>query len=120
MGHYKIKKQITHNTFEIYIQAAVRKKMRPLFHSSELIPFETRELDHVGALPPLDVADNPELLPEEEQELKHAIRVPGDNPARIQPQHYGVNQAFGDVPPAGGAAVDQSFGPASQQPLDLN
>ena len=35
--------------------------MRPVFHSSELIPFETRELDPVGAIPPRDVADNPDL-----------------------------------------------------------
>ena len=49
---FKIKKQITQNTFEIDIPPAIVKKMRPVFHSSELIPFETRDLDPVGFLPP--------------------------------------------------------------------
>ena len=65
VGPYKIKKQITQNTFEIDIPPAVRKKMRPVFHSSELIPFETRELDPVEALPPREDAYNPDLLQEE-------------------------------------------------------
>ena len=120
MGPFKIKRQNTQNTFEIDIPAAVRKKMRPVFHSSELIPFETRELDPICALPPRDGADNPDLLPEEEQELEHALRVPGDNPAGNHPQPSGVDQAFGDVPPADGAAVDQSFDQAAQQQWDLN
>ena len=50
VGPFKIKRQITQNTFDIDIPDAVLKKMRPVFHSSELIPFETRELDHVVAL----------------------------------------------------------------------
>ena len=54
--------------------------MRPVFHSSELIQFETRELDPVGALPHREDADNPDLLPEEEAELERALRVPGDSP----------------------------------------
>ena len=52
VGPFKIKKQITQNTFEIDIPLAIWKKMRPMFHSSEFIPFETRDLDPVGALPP--------------------------------------------------------------------
>ena len=75
----------------------MRKMMRPVFHSSELIPFETRELDPVVALPPRDGADNADLLPEEEQELEHALRVPRDNPAGNQHQHSGVDQDFGVV-----------------------
>ena len=38
---------------------AVRKKMRPVFHSSEIIQFERLELDPVGALPPREDEDNP-------------------------------------------------------------
>ena len=52
VGPFKIKKQITQNTFEIDIPPAIRKKMRPVFHYRELIPFETRDLDSVGFLPP--------------------------------------------------------------------
>ena len=48
---FNIKKQITQNTFEIDTPPAFRKQMRPVFHSSELISFETGDLDPVGFLP---------------------------------------------------------------------
>ena len=35
---FKIKRQITQNTLEFDIPPAIRKKMRPVLHSSELIP----------------------------------------------------------------------------------
>ena len=69
MGPFKIKKQITQNTFEIDRPPAIRKKMRPVFHSSELIPFETKDLDPVGLIPPREGADGPQLLDEDEAEL---------------------------------------------------
>ena len=65
VGPYVIKKQITQNTFDIDIPPAIKKNMRAVFHSSELIPWEVRELDPVGSLPPHDQADNPDFLPEE-------------------------------------------------------
>ena len=48
---FKIKKQITQNTFEINIHLAIEKKKRPVFHSSEMIPFDTGDLDQDGFLP---------------------------------------------------------------------
>ena len=125
VGPYKIKKQITQNTFEIDIPPAVRKKMRPVFHSSELIPFETRELDPVGALPPREGADNPDLLPEEEAELERASRAPGDSPAGAgMQQPPQVDQQFGDAPHAAPPAeqvIDQQFGQAAPPAAwDLN
>ena len=120
VGPYKIKKQITQNTFEIDIPPAVRKKMRPVFHSSELIPFETRELDPVGALPPREDADNPDLLPDEEAELERALRVPGDSTTGGQAAVQ-VDQSFGQAPadqPAG--LVDQQFAPGGPPAWDLN
>ena len=74
----------------------------------------------MGVLHHRDGADNPDILQWEEHELEHALRVPGDNPAVDQPQHSGVDQDFGVVPPADGAAVDQSLGHAAQPQLDLN
>ena len=48
----KIKRQINQDTFEIDITAAVRRNVRQVFHSSELIPSEIREMDHVGSIHP--------------------------------------------------------------------
>ena len=62
VGPFKIKKQITENTFEIDIHETIRKKMRSVLHAGELIPFETRDVDPVGALPPRDRADDPNIL----------------------------------------------------------
>ena len=76
VGPFKIKRQITQNTFEIDIPAAARKKMLPVIHSGEIIPFDTRELDPFGDLHARDGADNPDLPSKEEQELEHAVRVP--------------------------------------------
>ena len=64
VGPFKIKRQIIQNTLEIDICPAILKKMRPAFHSSELIPFETRDLDPLGVLPTRDGADDPHLLDE--------------------------------------------------------
>ena len=103
VGPYKIKKQITQNTFEIDIPPALRKNMRPVFHFSELITFEKRELDPVGALPPREDAYNPDLLPEEGAELERALRVPGDSTTGGQAAVQ-VDQSFGQAPadqPAG-------------------
>ena len=101
---FKIKRHITHNTFEIDIPASVRKKMRPVFNSSDLTPLETLDLDPVGALPHRYGAYNPYLLPQEEQELEHALRVPVDHPAWSQPYHSVVDKDFGVVLPEDGAA----------------
>ena len=62
VGPFKIKKQITKNTFEIDIPTAIRNKMRPVFHYSELMPFDTRDLDTVGFLPHREGADELNLL----------------------------------------------------------
>ena len=51
MGPFKMKMQITQNTFEIDIPAAVRKKMRTVFHSSDLIPFESGSWTTLGPSP---------------------------------------------------------------------
>ena len=53
--------------------------MRPVFHSSELISFDTIYLDTVGFLPTREGADDPNLLDEEEAELEQALRVHGDS-----------------------------------------
>ena len=90
--------------------------MRPVFHSSELIPFDTRYLDPVGFIPPRDGAEDPNILDAEEAELKRALRVPGDSPAGLQPSAV-VDQDF--VPPAE-QAVDQYFAPEGQSNWDLN
>ena len=89
MGPFKIKRQITHNTFEIEIPAAVRNKKRPVFHSSEFFV--------IGALTSRDGVDNPNVLPYEE-ELEHVLRVTGDNTAGNPPLHPGFDQEFVVVP----------------------
>ena len=73
VGPFKIKKQITQNTFEIDRPPAIRKKMRPVFYSSELIHFETKDLDPVGLITTREGADDPHLLDEEEAELEQAL-----------------------------------------------
>ena len=94
--------------------------MHPVFHSSELIPFESRELDPVGALPPRDGAAHPDLLPAEEQELIAASRFPFRDSALRPTQSASVDQQFGDRPTTH-QAVDQSFPQASESaPYDLN
>ena len=81
--------------------------MRPVFHSSERIHFETRDLDPVGLLPPREVADDPKLQDYEEDWLEQALRVPGDSPAGQQPSTV----ADQDFAPTAGNAVDQDFAP---------
>ena len=80
VGPFKIKKQITQNTFEIDIPPAIRKQMRQVFHSSELISFDTIYLDTVR-----EGADDHNLLDEEVAELEQALRVHGDSRAGQQP-----------------------------------
>ena len=116
MGPFNIKKQITENTFEIDIPEAIRKKMRSVFHSSELILFETRDVDQIGALLPSDRADNPNLLEEEAAGLEQALSVPGDSPTKLQPEAV-IDQDFG--PPAD-QAFEQNFAPGVQCNWDLN
>ena len=110
IGPLQIKKQITQNTVKIEIPPAIRKKMRSVFHSSEPIPFDTRDLDPVGFLPTRDGAHDPNLLDEDEAELEQAFRVPGDSPAGQQPSAV-LDQVF---LPTAGHVVDQDFAPGGQ------
>ena len=64
VGPFNVNKQITQNTFKIDIPLVILKKMRPVFHSSEQIPLDTRDLDPVGFIPTRDGADDTHLLEE--------------------------------------------------------
>ena len=68
VGPYVTKKQITQNTFDIDIHA-IKKRMRPVFHTSERIQWEVKEIDPVDSLPPYHKADIQDFLTEEEHEL---------------------------------------------------
>ena len=65
-------------------------------------------------------ADDPELIPDDEQELENALRVPSEKPAANQTEHSVVDQDLGAVHTADVAAVDRSFGHAAQPHCDLN
>ena len=50
---------LTPCTLELEIQLAVRGRAVPVFHSSDLIPYETRVLDPEGMLPEVAGEDEP-------------------------------------------------------------
>ena len=118
VGPYRISQRITKNTFELAIPTKMVGKM-PVFHSSELIPYETRELDPVGALPPREESDKDELLPHEAEELDQAVQFPlsvGDGRGTSS---VNVDQDFSGpdhVPPD----FDQQFGEAVQAAVQYN
>ena len=62
VGPFTIVRQITRNTFELDIPAATLGRASPVFHSSNLIPYESRLLDPDAAseLPPMDPEDHAE------------------------------------------------------------
>jgi hypothetical protein len=51
VGPFTIIRAITPNTFVLDIPKEVRGRATPVFHSRDLIPYETRMLDPVGMLP---------------------------------------------------------------------
>jgi hypothetical protein len=75
-GPFRIRRQITANTFELDIPAALAPRMRPVFHASELIPYETRVLEPLVDVPPHDQAQhNTELLVQDEDEISQALQL---------------------------------------------
>ena len=73
----------------------------------------------MGALPPHEDADNPDLLPEEEAELEIALRMPGDSPDG-QPQQQQVDQNFDNDGVPNAQSVDQSFAPGNLGGWEVN
>ena len=59
VGHFRVKRVLTLCTLELEIPLAVRGRAVPVFHSSDLIPYETRVLDPEGMLPEVAVEDGP-------------------------------------------------------------
>ena len=51
VGPFRVKRVLTPCTLELEIPLAVRGRAVPVFHSSDLIPYETRVLDPAGMLP---------------------------------------------------------------------
>jgi hypothetical protein len=75
-GPFRIRRQITANTFELAIPVALAPRMRPVFHASELIPYETRVLEPLVDVPPHDQAQhNSELLEQDEEEILQALQL---------------------------------------------
>ena len=75
-GPFCIRRQITANTFELDIPVALAPRMRPVFHASELIPYETRVLEPLVDVPPHDQAQhNAELLEDGEDEFLRALQL---------------------------------------------
>ena len=59
VGPFRVKRVLTPCTLELEIPLAVREMAVPVFHSSDLIPYETRVLDPEGMLPVVAVEDEP-------------------------------------------------------------
>ena len=57
VGPFRVKRVLTPCTLEIPL--AVRGRAVPVFHSSDLIPYDTRVLDPEGMLPEVAVEDEP-------------------------------------------------------------
>ena len=92
--------------------------MRHVFHSSELIPYDVREIDPFGDLPPHDQAHLQDLLPEDEEELAEAVDqlfpppVDGESvQADLAPKAATLDQDFHGQPPPSGYGTTQSTTP---------
>ena len=59
VGPFSVKRVLTPCTLELEIPLAVRGRAVPVFHSSDLIPYETRVLDPEGMLPEVAGEDEP-------------------------------------------------------------
>ena len=59
VGSFRVKRVLTPCTLELEIHLAVRGRAVPVFHSSDLIQFETRVLDPEGMLPEIEGEDGP-------------------------------------------------------------
>ena len=59
VGPFRVKRVLTPCTLELEIPLAVRGRAVPVFHSSDLIPYETRVLDPEGMLPEVAGEDEP-------------------------------------------------------------
>ena len=56
-GPFRVKRVLTPCTLELEIPLAVRGMAVPVFHSSDLILYETRVLDPAGMLPEVEGED---------------------------------------------------------------
>ena len=59
VGPFRVKRVLTPCTLELEIPLAVRGMAVPVFHSSDLIPYETKVLDPEGMLPEVTGEDEP-------------------------------------------------------------
>ena len=59
VGPFRVKRVLTLCTLELEIPLAVRGRAVPVFHSSDMIPYETRVLDPEGMLPEVAGEDEP-------------------------------------------------------------
>ena len=59
VGHFRVKRVLTPYALELDIPLAVRERAVPVFHSSDLIPYETSMLDPEGMLPEVAGEDEP-------------------------------------------------------------
>ena len=59
VGPFRVKRVLTPCTLELEIPLAVRGRAVPVFHLSDLIPYETRVLDPEGMLPEVAGEDGP-------------------------------------------------------------
>ena len=59
VGPFRVKRVLTPGTLELEIPLAVRGIAVPVFHSSDLIPYETRVLGPEGMLPEVAGEDVP-------------------------------------------------------------
>ena len=59
VGPFSVKRLLTPCTLELEILLAVRGRAVPVFHSNDLIPYETRVLDPEGMLPEVAGEDEP-------------------------------------------------------------
>ena len=60
VGPFRVKRVLKPCTLELEIQLAVRGRAVPVFHSSDLIPYETRVLEPECMLPEVAGKDEPE------------------------------------------------------------
>ena len=137
VGPYVIVRQITRNTFELDIPADILGRASPVFHSSNLIPYETRLLDPEAAknLPPVTPEDQAEQA--SARHTSHVSTIPEDQTDQTEVRHPSPivqtdttaidvtedsEQASQSVPPGDQGdpiKVDQEMLPLSHAPQDL-
>jgi hypothetical protein len=126
VGPFPIIKVITPTTFLLDIPLVLRGRASPIFHSSDLIPYETRLLDPMGMLPEDEPDEEPEPGGVDGSEGGEGPddEGGGEGPAtELEPPVVSrwaarEEEELGRVVPGGGGRIDEEDEPSPYLPED--